>query len=256
MEFDGKTRNEILKLRTAAVMKHPLLVKEGYIPCNAVFNLIADRRPWWGIRGHFVHGPGTNSIEGDSEESRFIMNPYLLVAADFLGISIWNQAFKWDAAKVSKATLNDAKFPFYCRPVSLTWWPAESRAEAKYELGKYVADVNKYAETGVENDWMLFDITAYNARDMNLNFLYFSPEESEGVSQGQHEKRAVPVLHYLHLGGSCQYPGGGNNCSPYQEEMDGFRVEKLPARAVFLLWRNEPANVTGTPDMRFTLVFE
>ena len=40
----------------------------------------------------YFHGTGDDSIAGPSEEFHFILNPFLLVAADFLGLCIWRLA--------------------------------------------------------------------------------------------------------------------------------------------------------------------
>jgi len=60
--------------------------------------------------------------------------------------------------------------------------------------------------------------------------------------------KPVPILHFIHCGSSCGYPGGGNNTSPVQPEL-AIQVPKLPARAVIRLWHAEPATVKIPPDM-------
>jgi len=80
-EFDFKSKAEILDWRKEAVMRHPELIQGKYEPSDAVFGQIADRASWWGIEGEFFHDSGAKSIEGVSEESRFVLNPFLLVAA-------------------------------------------------------------------------------------------------------------------------------------------------------------------------------
>ena len=119
-ELDRLSKADVLRLRRQAVMTQAPLLAADYVPSEAVFGQIVDGAPWWGIEGQFRHGPGPRSIEGPSEESRFILNPFLLVAPEFGGF--WPR-------------LNDAEardFPFTCYPHSLVWWPREARAEASY----------------------------------------------------------------------------------------------------------------------------
>ena len=76
------------------------------------------------------------------------------------------------------------------------------------------------------------------------------------VSKDDLPCEAVRILHFIHRGGSCGYPGGCNNGSPYQPELDNFRVEALPAHLDVLLWRNRPKDISESPVMRFAVRFE
>jgi len=81
IELDGMTRAEVEQLRTYYVDKHPELVRE-YTPSSAVFGQIVDGLPWWGVEGQFCDGPGERGIDGDSEEARWVINPFLLLGVD------------------------------------------------------------------------------------------------------------------------------------------------------------------------------
>jgi len=94
-----------------------------------------------------------------------------------------------------------------------------------------------------------------NARDMNLNYLAVPPETSSNVSKPGPGPEAVRILHFIHRGGSCGYPGGCNNGSPYQPEFDNFRVEALPAQFEVLLWHDRPKGISDRPAMRFMVRF-
>ncbi len=92
-----------------------------------------------------------------------------------------------------------------------------------------------------------------NARDLNLHYLYVSPEGMVNVSRPDLPGRPVPIRHFIHRGGSCRYPGGCNNGSPYQKELDGYQVNALPALLDVLLWHDPPDDVRQPADMRFTI---
>jgi len=89
VDLNYKTHAGVLNLRKGAVNRYANLLAAPYAPSDAVFKQIEDNRPWWGITGEFYYGSGEQSIIGPAEESRFIMNPYLLVAAEFYGLTIW-----------------------------------------------------------------------------------------------------------------------------------------------------------------------
>lgn len=255
VEFDFLTRAEVLRFRRNAVVQHPSVIHQDYRPSGAVFGQMEDGLPWWGNAGQYFHGSGVKSIEGPSEESRYIVNPLLLVAVDLVGLSPWCDGFQWDRGHVGEDELNDQDFPLYCRPSSLTWWPRESRAEAVYDLSAHLEKLNRYTATRMSLANAFFCLMPDNARDLNLNYLAVSPETSLNVSKDDLRPEAVGILHFLHRGASCGYPGGCNNGSPYQPEFDNFRVEALPAHLDVLLWRDRPEDISEPPVMRFTVRF-
>lgn len=256
MEFDGLGRAEICRLRRDAVAQHPKLVAEGYRPSHAVFGQIEDGRPWWGIEGQYLHGPGPRSTAGRSEESRFILNPFLLVAADFTGLTPWSPEFAWDRERIESEEPGRTGFPFYCRPARLVWWPADSRAEVTYELSGHLRRLRRLTERPMTLADCWFCLLPDNARDLNLHFLHVPPRTMHNVSQADPPNEPVPIRHFLHRGGSCGYPGGCNNGSPYQPELDGYRVTGLPASLEVLLWHDCPSDVRQPAEMRFRLRIE
>jgi len=255
VEFDFLSRADVLRVRRDAVAQHPSIIHPGYRPSPAVFGQIEDGLPWWGNAGQYFHGPGATSIDGPSEESRYIVNPLLLVAVDFVGLSPWSDGFEWDRGRVGDGEWNDPDFPLYCRESSLTWWPHQSRAEAVYDLSVHLEKLNGYTAARTSLADAVFRLMPDNARDMDLNYLAVSPERSWNVSKADWRREPVRILHFIHRGGSCGYPGGCNNGSPYQPELDNFRVEALPAHLDVLLWRDRPEDVWQPPVMRFTVRF-
>ncbi len=223
-ELDGLAKADVLELRREAALRHAQLLAGEYVPSEGVFGQIVDGLPWWGIEGQFQHGSGERSSDGASEEARFILNPYLLVAADFWGI---------------------AQPPYYCAPRYLRWQPPAAYGEVLYDAA-CVAQMN----------YGPFDLISYNARDLNLNFIYVDYAESLNISHPNPPASAYAIPHYLHQGGSCRQASGCNNMSPPSPEIDGLRVTALPARLVIRLWRNRPGSVDRAPDMRFVIRFE
>ena len=237
LELDFKSRAELLQLRSQAVYSHPELLKSEYRPYGPIFGRIVDGLPWWGVKGQFYYGNGQHSIEGPSEESRFILNPYLLVAAEFYT--------RLDADRYRESEVSDTGFIFYCAPYSLLWFPRQAYAEAEYR-----ADCIDRIGGG------FFDLIAYNARDLNLTYLYVSYPDSQGIAHSDPPDRAYANPQYIHQGSSCGYAGGCNNMSPYTPEIDGIRIQSLPAKVTIWLWKEDPSDPHRAPDMTFVLYFQ
>jgi hypothetical protein len=151
-----------------------------------VFGQIKSEKPWWGIQGQFYFGSGPDGIQGPAEESRFILNPFLLVAADFYG-------FEWmyDRSRLTKKDLGRTDFPFTCYPQSLTWWPDEARAEVAYNVTRWITEVNRWTPQPVYAPSLYFDLISYNARDMNLNYVYIAYDLSLNVAKENHPVRLL-----------------------------------------------------------------
>jgi len=236
-ELDFKSKAEVLALRTSAVQRYSELLANAYAPSVAVFGEIADGAPWWGLTSHLLYASGEHSIDGPSEEARFILNPYLLVAADFHGA--WGQGLLPDQFLLDPNTTLD------CFPTRIHWRPRQAQAEARYP-----------AECVTKMSSRYFDLIAYNARDLNLSFIYVPYEEAQNVRHWSPPPTAYNNPQYLHRGGSCGYPGGCNNMSPSTPDIDGLEITGFPARVVARLWKNQPASVNQPPDMTFVLKFE
>lgn len=259
VDLNQLTREEIYTLREEAIDQYPWLVAGNYSPSDTVFSGIEDRVPWWGTKGHFFYGSGDRSIEGPAEESRFIMNPYLLVAAEFPGLSIWTNRRSgqfWNIRVITEQTLDLSNFPLYIKPEKLEWWPVISRAEAIYDVSRYLKIANDWSNYHLGVSDAYFELIAYNARDLNLNYLYLSYEDSFNIYKRDPPEVALPIKHYLHKGDSCGYPGGCNNMSPYTPEITDIRITRLPARAIIYLWKENPQLISQDPDMTFVIHFK
>jgi len=234
IELDFLSKAEVYQLRIAAVDKYPALLAHDYAPADSVFGQIVDGLPWWGLEGQFFYGGGEKSISGLSEESRFILNPYLLVAADFYD--------NW-GGKISTADL--PTFTLTCLPHSFRWWPQQARAEVSY-----------YASCVKRGGNYTFDLISYNARDLNLNYIYVSYQDSLNITHPDIPTAAYEIPHFIHQSSSCGYPGGCNNMSPYTPEIDGLKITALPAKVVVWLWEKEPSSLEQRPDTVFVINFK
>ena len=230
-ELDFMTKKEVYDLRKRSVLQHNGLVREGYEPSEAVFGQIVDNRPWWGIYGIYGLGPGQRSIEGPSEESRFLLNPYLLI-----GLCEKN-AFRTGVAP-------DDYPPVYPKPTSIAWYADRLLEIIVYDVHDHFSFVNGL----YGREQYKLDLIAYNARDLRFNYLYVDTGKSDAVVWANSERKAVLIRQYIHCGGSCGYAGGCNNMSPLQSEL-GIELTSIPAKAYIKLWRDDPKSVDGPSDM-------
>jgi hypothetical protein len=237
VELDGLTRAQVFALRTREVQRHRPLVHEPYAPAAQVFGQIEDGRPWWGMEGEFCRGPGKRSIDGPSEEARFLLNPFLLLGLD-----------------EGKAFVDQPPtcFPVWPQPTRLSWSPHARRAVVRYDITRFIREkrmvnlLRQFTQLSLDN---------YNARDFGLGFVHADPARSQNVAPfpgGRLFVDAIPLHGYIHRGGSCGYPGGCNNASPYEPQLY-FKLTGLPARIHCKLWRERPAALTDAAEVSFLI---
>jgi hypothetical protein len=115
-ELDFKRKDQIYSLRESYVKRHRTLAGDYYEPSAAVFGQIVGGKPWWGLYGLYFYGAGQHSIDGPSEESRILANPFPLVAII-----------------ESKAFTNDNQpqrfHNYYPRPRQIVYRPAQAAAD-------------------------------------------------------------------------------------------------------------------------------
>ncbi len=248
---------EILDLRTSEVLKFPTLIVEPYRPSDAVFGEIVDDRPWWSMKGLFMFyfsSPTERSqryiVEGVSEETRFIMNPFLLV-----GLEFFFQSQDMSEAELLALNLDAPNFKLFPEPSVLEWNPKERRARVSYDVSSYLEQSKEWRKP-LELEQTFFDLITYNARDFNLEFLQFVAEGSEHlIPPPELKKEPIPLRHFLHLGGRCGLPIGCNNMSPAMPEIQGFGLTALPARILLSLRRKNSENASD-PDMEYLITLK
>jgi hypothetical protein len=249
VELNYQSKSAIFKARKQFVMTQPKLITGPYTPSEDVFGRIEDGKPWWGIEGMSYYGAGNKSILGPAEESRFIMNPFLLVGDSNGGSTLF------DKHKVPASRLHQGYFPFYCQPRDLKWWPSESRAEVTYDarsFQQWSCQING-SQTSYGG---IIQLEAINARDLGLEYIYVPIERCTNIKAGSPMRAAMSIPQYIHCGGSCGYPGGCNNMSPTTAELDSLRLTALPARLEIWLWKSAPQTGKEPADMVFVINYQ
>jgi hypothetical protein len=242
IEFDNKTQEEIYAIRKASVARHRDLLGSSYQPSEAVFGQIISNKPWLGIDGQFCGGNGRLSIDGVSEESRFILNPFLLLAPE--------EIRSWIA--------QGACSPSYPQPISLQWSAREHKAKVTYAMSEFYNQRRqngfpRYAAEG--SDLYLKNL---NARDFGYEFVNVDRAQSVNIRRVDSAKMfedSVQLSSFLHCGGSCGYPGGCNNGSPLEPDLY-FNVDRLPASLYCKLWKSKPSSANADADFIFIIDFK
>jgi hypothetical protein len=240
-EYDFASREQVLGPRSGYVRAESALFGAfggvEYEPSQQVFGNVTSGRPWWGLVGLAFFGPGARSIEGDSAQSRYIENPYLLVGVE----ETW-------AHVVSTGT--EAPHPVSPRALYLGFDDSGRRGWARF-------DVRAFFDEGARLDYpeakeRTVRLCAYNASDLGLRLLAFDADGSQNV-----ERLTTGIIvdpEFIHVGSSCGYQGGCNNKSPSFGAYV-ISVPSLPARLAVKLWRASPSSAAAQPDVWFILEF-
>jgi hypothetical protein len=236
-EFDFKTKQEIYAIRRERVLQYQQFAPADYRPSEKVFGQIQDNRPWWGLLGLSYYGPGQNSIEGASEESRFIINPYILVGLEH------NEAYTQQNTSLPVV-------PIYPEPVFLYWNISGRTGRIAYNVGSFWNIYRKYNPN--MNLGQEFSLVTYNAQDFGYNYIGVVTDELINVNVSIPLESVIELMQLIHCGGSCGYSGGCNNMSPHQTAMDIY-VTALPAHICLKLWKVKPSASNDKPDMTFAI---
>ncbi len=167
IELDFKTREHIFELRQREVERVAELAPHQYIPSQQVFDQMESGRAWWGIEGLYFRGQTPQSNLGASEQSRLIMNPYLLV-----GLREWH-AYKTNLFPAVSEI-------YYANPVKLHWRRDASQAWVRYDL----TDHFKYMQSHgfPDEEARTFMLLGYNARDVGFGFIQIDRSSLQNVT--------------------------------------------------------------------------
>jgi hypothetical protein len=223
-EYDFKDKDHIFSVRKKMLKKYPVFFSGNYEPNSSVFSQIVEGKPWWGLQGIECKGPGKKAIDGASEESRFIDNPFLLIGVD--------QAYA--AAPNEKAHCSDD----YPRPSNLKLNTDKKHFSVNYKVKK-----------------IAYRFVGRNALDFGVKYVYADKVKGIKFNNNQNVSTDVYVFKdFIHLGNSCGYPGGCNNGSPAQPELD-FSIPNGSGSIHFKLWKTKPKSKDDKADMTYEISF-
>ena len=243
--YTGKTKDEILKDRKQ-IVKQSLFNSDNYLPRDAVFGQIEDKKAWWGIDYIICSDKSINANQnskGNSEESRYINNPNMLVGV-----------------QMSKSFIKTDELKDFCNDKSLIFIPNKISYDKKTNLIIINYKVTKNAIRKINNKYIEYLIEGINARDFGYNWVYannyknvfFMPQNLDSTTLNQ---KPQVFKDFIHLGTACKVDGGCNNASPYQQEM-AFYLKELPADMTLSLWKNKPFTKHQPANIYLKMIFE
>ena len=232
--YNYLNKEDVYKTREKHV-KNSIFYTDDYSPSNQVFGQIEDKKPWYGLKYYncATNAQGKNEITlGDSEESRFINNPDMLI-----GINQWVYKIK-DANYKKEGLCTNLDYSKMLK--DLTFNPDKNTIIATF----------KRPEGGT------FNLVGINARDFGYNYIFAEKIENvEFLDKGNISKGVYKLQDFIHTGSSCGLTGGCNNTSPRQVYLD-FKVKNnLKAKMNLKLWRKEPKTPFDKADINYSIVF-
>ena len=241
-ELDFLNKDEIFRVRNEMIESYPIFFQGEYqAETSSVFRQIQNGKPWWGLKGLLCYGPGKLSIEGESDESRFIDNPFLLISME--------EGFALPFMK------KEGDCPLsYPEPSDISFNSDTMTFSVDYNVSAHEQVIEELSDDmHIRMPEMTYSFNGRNAIDFGVPYVY--AEESQNIRfLNRKNMGSAPYRFrdFIHVGGSCKYPGGCNNGSPDQAETN-FKIEAYPAFARFKLWREQPKSADEPADLMYEI---
>lgn len=234
-----KSKAEVYAIRKTAV-NESIFKNPNYIPSNEVFGQIEDGKPWISMNGCMLIEEGKSIITGESEESRFILNPSALVMINY-PFGAWCKQGEYQPSLHVK----EIKY-----------------SQEKKEIVVIYERLNK--ETLTNNAY--FELCGINARDLGYKYVYVDKSKStydlQFVNGNNVGNNTAEFQDFLHTGGSCGHESGCNNGSPNQpmlqfENSHQAGTQYKKNKEIYIkLWKNRPSTPYQEPDMIERIIIE
>lgn len=243
-EINGFSREEIYNLRKYAVVGS-VFAFSGYDPSKSpVLEQIESGKPWIGLSSEGAYDNKKFITKGVSEETRFLNNPNILI-----GIAL---------TTVRHCFGNEGNIADYTLPQRLIYSKQGNKVTVIYNFTNYYNKLLNCKEAGIENQ--IFRLTGVNARDLGYPFAYaYNVKNIIFTQQNNIGNEITEFQDFIHVGGSCEVPGGCNNGSPRQYNLE-FRLQALPADIetymVIKLWKERPSTTAAPADTILTMIFK
>src|ERR1700733_1712696 len=239
-------KEQFYGFRKLMANSHSELLAVPYTPEDAIFGNVHDGHSWWGMLGKYYYGPGSHCLEGPAEQSRYVGNPFLLAAPDFVGFSL-EKGLKWKKEVTpEKAAAPD--FPLACEPQHLEWFAQDGRVEVTYDITNYLDRLNRYAEhplSATQNGQ--FNLVAYNAHDLGMKYVGAIASGTQNVQLVSPSASGAIITSSLgqttHYDWSSGVTGG---CNAFSEPEFTFKLLALPAKLELHFWPNKPASAEAS----------
>ncbi|MBX3171513.1 MAG: hypothetical protein KF760_29160 [Candidatus Eremiobacteraeota bacterium] len=237
MELDGKSQEEILKLRRQAVANlpelGPLWRPSKDLEIRPTWKEIASGKRWLGLQGQLQASSetfGTRFHEGESMESFFILNPMALIGLQTGFVCQHNDL---------PGKLEGARRELV--PASIVVDGTNQEVELTYQIG-----TDSPVRDRMPEDQSTHSLNLLNAYEMG--FLYYTVESSQGFTKMPPPQvwecaqfyRPLPVKHGKEVANQLFIRTAGFIL---------FRLDTVPARLKLKLWRKQPERPTDEADI-------
>ena len=227
-DLNYKSRLEILKARKKYV-ENSIFKNRNYMPSEAVFGQVADKKPWLSIEALTCTGKGQKANIGLSEESRYLNNPTMLVGLD---------RHNFDEKPKNECSPVD-----YLMPVKINYSKDENTIKVVFEVSAYKGTLGK-----------AFLLKGLNARDLGFKYGYVDKINNAVFIENENISTIVyEFKDFIHLGNACGVQGGCNNGSPLQKELN-FTAMTYPASIHLKLWKKMPKNLNSKADINYLII--
>ena len=225
-----KTKEEVLNIRKDYVKKS-IFANPDYEPSEQVFGGIEDNKPWISMNRCVKEAHDSSQIKGNSEESRDIVNPSVLISIDYYYTYISRSK-----------TLKESYCTYPIMPMQARFNKEDNYIEVIYMKLPFNHQEFPYQLKGV------------NAIDFGYKYAYVDVEKSDNIVNFTKETNISNTItelqDFIHLGGSCRVEGGCNNGSPLQENLLFLPTNnKQGTTLYFKLWKDMPSSPSQEPDI-------
>ncbi|MBD5402170.1 hypothetical protein HDR58_05155 [bacterium] len=235
-----KSKSFVYKVRKEAVAKS-IFATQNYEPSEYVFGQIENFKPWIACDVcKDRNDPYT--IEGPSEETRFILNPAMLVAIEY-PFSFNDEGLSWCKSPIENLI-----------PKKISYDGSKKEISVTYEKLPFTTNGN--------HTFYIFN--GLNAKDLGYQYAYLDNSKStykvDFSNEYNFSHEVIEFQNYIHVGGSCGVEGGCNNGSPRQSflEFKENNTEYLHSnREIYIkLWKNRPNSPYDKADITEKIILE
>ncbi len=242
-ELSYKLKENIYAERIYYV-QHSIFRSSSYSPTDAIFGNIVSGKPWMANDICKDWQTKASKIDGPSEEARFINNPAILVAIEY------------------PFSFSNFKDKSWCTDPTSTMMPQKVTYE---KLKKEISVYYKRLPFETENNHSFYTFNGLNARDLGYKYAYIDPLKSTYdklifQNEPNMSNEIVRFENFIHLGSSCQVPGGCNNGSPRQPYLEfkqkNTNYTQKNGEIYIKLWRYKPSSPSKKADITERIIIQ
>lgn len=245
-DYNGKSKKDVLDIRKKFVQSS-LFNTPDYKPDENTFGQIQDGKAWWGVDQivcSSYNNPKFDRTSGFSAVSKHMNNPNILVGTVFP----FNFYKEYDSIGYCTAQYSKTI------PKKMEYLKEKNLIIATYDMDRRI--LKSYLNWNGRRRHYFLNLTGLNAKDLGYKYGYaINLKNIEMTEQTNISNNIYQFRDFVHVGSSCNVPGGCNNISPHQTELD-YRITGFPAEMTIKLWKQKPINQYMKADVYYRIIFE